>query len=43
MRGLSERLLSPAGYVTVLVIVVLLTILTVGLSFPSLGLARMVT
>jgi cytochrome c oxidase subunit 4 len=43
MRALSERLLSPAGYVTVLVILVLLTLLTVGLSFlPSSGLARLV-
>jgi cytochrome c oxidase subunit IV len=43
MRELSERLLSPAGYITVLVILVLLTVLTVGLSFlPSSGLARIV-
>ena len=43
MRGLSERLLSPAGYITILAILVLLTILTVGLSFlPSSGLARIV-
>ncbi len=38
MKGLSERLLSPAGYVTVLVILMLLTVLTVALSFvPSSG------
>ncbi len=43
MRSLSERLLSPVGYVTVLVILMLLTILTVGLSFlPSSGLMRIV-
>jgi cytochrome c oxidase subunit IV len=38
VKNLSERLLSPAGYVTVLVILVLLTVLTVALSFvPSSG------
>jgi cytochrome c oxidase subunit IV len=38
MSELSERLLSPAGYVTVLVILMLLTVLTVALSFvPSSG------
>ena len=43
MQQLSERLLSPAAYITVLVILVLLTILTVGLSFvPSSGLMRIV-
>ena len=43
MKALSERLLSQTGYVTVLVILMLLTILTVGLSFlPSAGLARII-
>jgi cytochrome c oxidase subunit IV len=43
MRELSERLLSPAGYITVLVILMLLTILTIGLSFlPSSELLRIV-
>lgn len=40
---MSERLLSPLGYVIVLVILMLLTILTVGLSFvPSSALMRVV-
>jgi cytochrome c oxidase subunit 4 len=33
MNDLTERLLSPVGYVTVLVILMLLTVLTVALSF----------
>jgi cytochrome c oxidase subunit IV len=38
MKDLSERLLSPVGYVIVFVILVLLTVLTVALSFaPSTG------
>jgi cytochrome c oxidase subunit IV len=38
MKGLSERLLSPAGYIAVFVILVALTVLTVALSFiPSPG------
>ena len=40
---MSERLLSPVGYIIVLVILMLLTVLTVGLSFlPSGGLAHIV-
>jgi cytochrome c oxidase subunit IV len=43
MRPLSERLLSPAGYIAVLLILLLLTLLTVGLSFlPSSALMRIV-
>jgi cytochrome c oxidase subunit 4 len=38
MHELSERLLSPVGYITVLVVLVLLTVLTVALSFvPGSG------
>ncbi len=38
---MSERLLSPTAYVLVLVVLMLLTLLTVGLSFvPSSGLIR---
>jgi len=40
---MSDRLLSPVSYVIVLVILMLLTILTVGLSFvPSSGIMRIV-
>ena len=40
---MSERLLSPAAYFTVLIVLMLLTILTVGLSFlPSSGAMRLV-
>jgi cytochrome c oxidase subunit 4 len=40
---MSERLLSPAAYVVVLVVLMLLTVLTVGLSFvPSSGIMRIV-
>jgi cytochrome c oxidase subunit IV len=40
---MSDRLLSPVTYVIVFVILVLLTLLTVGLSFvPSTGLMRIV-
>ena len=40
---MSERLLSPAVYIIVLVVLMLLTILTVGLSFvPSSGIVRIV-
>jgi cytochrome c oxidase subunit 4 len=42
--AMSERLLSPAAYVIVLVVLMLLTILTVGLSFvPSSGILRVAT
>jgi cytochrome c oxidase subunit 4 len=38
---MSERLLSPAAYLVVLIVLMGLTILTVGLSFvPSSGLMR---
>jgi cytochrome c oxidase subunit IV len=40
---MSERLLTPAAYMVVLVVLLLLTFLTVGLSFvPSSGLMRIV-
>jgi cytochrome c oxidase subunit IV len=40
---MSDRLLSPAAYIIVLVILMVLTILTVGLSFlPSSGMMRLV-
>jgi cytochrome c oxidase subunit 4 len=40
---MSERLLAPAGYIAVLAALLLLTFLTVGLSFvPSSGLMRIV-
>ncbi len=40
---MTERLLSPAAYIVVLVVLMLLTILTVGLSFlPSSGAMRVV-
>ena len=43
MRTTSERLLSPFGYITILAILVVLTLLTVGLSFlPSSGAMRIV-
>jgi caa(3)-type oxidase subunit IV len=41
---MTKPLVSPIAYFTVLVVLILLTILTVGLSFvPSSGLARIVT
>ena len=40
---MPHRLLTPAAYVVVLVVLMLLTVLTVGLSFvPSSGAARIV-
>jgi cytochrome c oxidase subunit IV len=40
---MSERLLCPVAYIVVLVVLMLLTILTVGLSFvPSSGIMRIV-
>lgn len=40
---MSERLLSPCVYVTVLVVLLLLTLLTIGLSLvPSTGVVRIV-
>jgi cytochrome c oxidase subunit 4 len=40
---MSDRLLTPAGYLIVLVVLMLLTILTVGLSFmPSSGMMRII-
>ena len=43
MNELRERLLSPAGYVAVFVILALLTILTVALSFvPNTGTMHLV-
>jgi cytochrome c oxidase subunit IV len=43
MATMSERLLSPAGYAIVLVILMLLTVLTIGLSFvPCSGAMRVV-
>jgi cytochrome c oxidase subunit 4 len=41
---MSERILSPAAYITILVVLMGLTVLTVGLSFvPSSPVVRMVT
>ncbi len=41
---MTNRLLSPLGYIVVLVILILFTVLTVGLSFvPSSGLMRIVS
>jgi cytochrome c oxidase subunit IV len=43
MHDPSERFLSPPAYITVFVILAVLTVLTVGLSFlPSSAVARLV-